>query len=279
VNASVCQFGPEQNLVGILTEPSAGKVGPNDPAVLMLNVGLLHRVGPHRMSVELAKQLAAAGIRSLRFDMGGYGDSEVSIAAKSDVTRIYSDIRDAIDFLEREHNVHSFVLFGSCSGADNAHAVALRDPRVAGAILLDGHGYWTWRSYINHYLPRAFHVRVWINFARRGFSVQKELHEEERSPLRGQLRRPFGPRLEVRREIQSLANRGVQMLYVYTGGVEHYYNYAGQFFAMFRGLDARGKIEVEYFPDSDHTYTFAQDRERMFRRVIEWYGSRTWNPK
>jgi hypothetical protein len=46
---------------------------------------------------------------------------------------------------------------------------------------------------------------------------------------------------------------------------------------MFKGLDPRGKIEVEYYPHADYHYTFTEDRERMFARVVEWYRSRTWN--
>ena len=271
----VCQFGPELNLVGILTEPGDKNVRPEYPAVLMLNAGLLHRVGPHRMSVELAHRLAECGVRSLRFDMGGYGDSEVSTDAKSEENRTFSDIKCAMDFLEQEEDVHSFVLFGTCSGADNSHAVALSDTRVVGAILLDGHGYWTRRSYINYYLPRVFRPQGWINVARRRFSSSKPA-SEVRDSLIQQLRHPFGPRLQVEREIQSLVDRGTQLLYFYTGGVEDYYNYAGQFFDMFKGLDPRGKIEVEYYPNADHTYTFAEDRERTFARVVEWYRSRNW---
>jgi pimeloyl-ACP methyl ester carboxylesterase len=271
-----CQFGPEHNLVGILTEPNGSGARPDSPAVLMLNAGLLHRVGPQRMSVELARRLAENGIRSLRFDMGGYGDSDVSTDANSDEIRVFAEIKRAMDFLESEHNIHRFVLFGSCSGADNSHEVALLDPRVAGAIMLDGYGYWTARSYINHYLPRFFRPKVWINLVRRGLSSAKKANGGQ-GALRQQLRRPFGPRLQVKREIQTLVDRGTQMLYFYTGGVEDYYNYAGQFFDMFKGLVPRGKVEVEYYENADHTYTFAEDRERMYARVVDWCSSRTWN--
>jgi len=271
-----CQFGPQHGLVGILTEPIGNELRPNHPAMLVLNVGLLHRVGPNRMSVELAHRLAESGILCLRFDMGGYGDSEVSTEAKSDDARIFTDIKSAMDFLELEHGVHRFVLFGSCSGADNSHAVALRDPRVAGAVLLDGYGYWTLRSYITYYLPRVFRPRVWIHLARRKLFPATQANGE-RPTLKQQLRRPFAPRLQSEREVQSLVDRGTQMLYFYTGGIENYYNYAAQFFDMFKGLDPRGKIEVEYYPNADHTYTFAEDRQPMIARVVEWYRSRAWN--
>jgi pimeloyl-ACP methyl ester carboxylesterase len=272
----VCQFGPDLNLVGILTEPDEEDLRRNAPALVILNAGLLHRVGPNRMSVELARRLAACGIRSMRFDLSGCGDSESPSGADPDENRSLLDIKDALDFLELKHDTHNFVLIGLCSGADHSHAVALRDPRVVGSILLDGHGYWTSRSYVEHYLPRFFLMQVWINLARRTLSSSKRM-SGKRAPLNQQFRRPFGPRLEVKRELQSLVDRGMQMLYLYSGGVENYYNYPGQFFDMFKGLDARGRIEVEYSPNVDHTYTFVEDRERMYARIIDWYTSRTWN--
>ncbi len=270
----IYEFGPELNLIGILTEPEAADARTGLPVVLMLNAGLLHRIGPHRMSVELARRLAARGISSLRFDIGGRGDSDSASQAESDESAVLADIKDAMDYLERRHDFHSFVLLGLCTGADNAHSAALRDSRVVGAVFLDGHGYWTRRSYIEHYLPRVWRARAWLNFLRRCLAPSRQVLEEigvERQ------RRPFGPRLEVQREIQTLVDRNAQLLYVYTGGASSYFNYAGQFNDMFRGLDALGNIEVLYYPNADHTYTFAGDRELLLARVVDWFGSRVWN--
>jgi dienelactone hydrolase len=267
------QFGPELNLIGILTEPDTAAERRGLPIVLFLNAGLLHHVGPHRMSVELARRLAGRGIRSLRFDLGGRGDSETTRVTGSDEAQVLADVTEAMDFLERKYNVRRFVLFGLCAGADNAHATAVRDPRVVGAILLDGHGYWTRRSYIGHYLPRVFRPSAWLNYLRRSLGPPKQ--EIAEFGVHGQ-RRPFGPRWEVEQEIQALVDRGAQLLYFYTGGVSYYYNYAGQFRDMFSALRARGKIEVEHYPNADHTYTFAEDRERLLARVVDWCSSRTW---
>ncbi len=273
----VCQFGPERNLTGILTEPAAKDVRPDYPAVLMLNAGLLHRVGPHRMSFELAHRLADSGFRGLRFDFGGLGDSESLGEATSDENPALPEIKEAMDFLERKYGIHSFVLFGLCSGADNSYAAAIRDPRVVGMILLDGFGFWTIKSHIVHYLPRVFLPRVWINLARRRFFSSSRSFEKDALVRQQRLRRPFGTRLEVERALQSLVDRGAQMLCFYTGGAETYYNYANQFFDTFKRLESRGKIEVEFYPNADHTYTFSEDRDRMLTRAVEWLRSKKWN--
>src|SRR5690606_3782223 len=68
--------------VEILTQASAawGIVSaPQGPAfetgVIIVTGGLQYRVGAHRQSVLLARQLAAAGFTTLRFDLAGLGDA------------------------------------------------------------------------------------------------------------------------------------------------------------------------------------------------------------
>ena len=70
-------FGPDGGLVGILTEPDPDVARANAPAHVILNSGILHRVGASRLYVQTARSLAEDGITSLRFDFSGIGDSEV----------------------------------------------------------------------------------------------------------------------------------------------------------------------------------------------------------
>jgi pimeloyl-ACP methyl ester carboxylesterase len=273
----VCQFGPERNLTGILSEPAAKDLCQEYPAVLMLNAGLIHRVGPHRMSVELAHRLADCGFRGFRFDVSGWGDSK-SIGETTGDEISALDITEAMDFLGSKFGIHTFVLFGLCSGADNAYTAAIRDPRVVGIIQLDGFGFWTIKSHIVHYLPRFFNIRVWVNLVRRRVS-SSQLFDKDALLGRQELRRPFGTRSEVGQALQTLVDRGTRILCFYTGGVEKYYNYAGQFFDTFKGLNTRGNVEVEFYPNADHTYTFSEDRDRMLTRVVEWFRSKKWNGK
>ncbi len=70
-----------------------------------------------------------------------------------------------------------------------------------------------------------------------------------------------------------------KLLYIYTAGVSYYYNYAKQFGDMFRGLDSHGNIDVQYYPNADHTFMFSEDRNLSVRNscIVEWYRSRNWN--
>ena len=47
-------------------------------SALFLNAGSLHHVGPGRQWVELSRRWAAEGIRCLRMDLGGLGDSPLT---------------------------------------------------------------------------------------------------------------------------------------------------------------------------------------------------------
>ena len=68
----VTRFGSNGSLVGILSRPM--RSNRNLPAILLLNAGLVHRVGPNRIYVRLARHFAALGFSVLRFDFSGIGD-------------------------------------------------------------------------------------------------------------------------------------------------------------------------------------------------------------
>ena len=68
------ELGPAR-LFGVLSEPENG-IEPSAPTVVFLNVGLIGHQGPGRLWVELARACAAAGgVRCLRVDLSGIGDS------------------------------------------------------------------------------------------------------------------------------------------------------------------------------------------------------------
>src|SRR5215475_3162536 len=86
VRDEAVRLAPEGQLVGILSHPAANPLtstGSPAPGVIILNAGVLHRVGPHRLHVLLARRLAASGFTGLRLDLGGIGDSIASSDAAS----------------------------------------------------------------------------------------------------------------------------------------------------------------------------------------------------
>src|SRR5438045_1954876 len=70
-------FGEFRSLVGIVTEPTTQHPHLARQAVILLNPGIVHRVGPGRIYVKIARALAKMGFVILRFDLSGIGDSAV----------------------------------------------------------------------------------------------------------------------------------------------------------------------------------------------------------
>ena len=66
-------FGPNASLVGIITSPSVPAARRELPGVILLNAGIINRVGPNRIYVKMARRLADMGLPVLRFDFSGRG--------------------------------------------------------------------------------------------------------------------------------------------------------------------------------------------------------------
>src|SRR5690349_10977230 len=127
-------FGPRGSIVGVVTTPPCS-ADPDLPTIVILNAGVIHRIGPNRLHVRMARDFAQSGYSVLRFDLSGVGDSE-SRRDEVDLERaVQRDIENALDFLVEEYGADSFVIAGLCSGAHNGFRFATQDQRVVGAIL------------------------------------------------------------------------------------------------------------------------------------------------
>jgi hypothetical protein len=263
-------FGPAEGLVGILTEPLSSR--PRSPVVVMWNVGINHRVGPARTWVALARRLAAHGMTSFRFDLSGLGDSAPRPDLVDDIERAVLDLQAALDWLSTR-SARPFVLVSNCSGTDNAHYVAVRDPRVAGAVFLDGYSYETslyraqrgplrwvspvrWRRVLRRRFPRAFGLEL----DSRAAGATDEIFQRE-----------YPPREQFEADMTTMVARGVHLLFIYSG--ETGYGYRRQFWDWLERKDWSGRITVEFYPKANHTYTFRAEREVMLARVTQWLRS------
>ena len=138
VRERVVAFGPQQHLVGILTMPHSVIETDVRSGVVLLNAGLIHKVGPSRVHVRLCRRLTALGCATLRFDLSGLGDSGVVAGSGSLTEQAVEDVRQAVSFLSSTCSGARLVLFGICLGADLALLALEADPRVFGAIAING---------------------------------------------------------------------------------------------------------------------------------------------
>ena len=127
------------SLFGILSEPGPN-VQPAEVCVIFLNAGAVRHIGPNRMWVEAARRWAMQGVRSLRLDLTGIGESDGEETIGTE--RLYQDrmvdqIEIAMDSLRGRLGVRQFVVVGLCSGAFWGFHAAVRNRDVCAAILLN----------------------------------------------------------------------------------------------------------------------------------------------
>ncbi|MEM9588381.1 MAG: lipase [Planctomycetota bacterium] len=265
MNDHAVVFGDYQHLSGIVHRHEDCS---RDVAVVSLTAGMLPSSGPFRLHVELARSLGKCNLASLRFDLSGIGESlGVGVSGRS-IDRAASETRQAVDFLAQVHGFEKFILFGLCSGADDSIHAAMMDDRVIGVVAMDGCGYRTPRFYahriLGHYLPLAMRPRKWRRLVRRKLGWETP---PPRSLQQGDDVREFPTRRQAVQELDQLSQRGVQLHFVYTGGVHDYFNHASQFRGMFPELCDDTRITSHFFPRMDHVASLCEDRLRLIEHV------------
>ncbi len=136
IEETVCRFGAHRHLFGVLSRPLART---DRPAIVVFNAGAAHHVGPNRLYVELARNLAALGFPCLRFDLESLGDSVNRRPARENYPYPHTataDGRAAIEYLARTHGCDRFVALGLCSGAHTVFHLGLELPEAPIAELV-----------------------------------------------------------------------------------------------------------------------------------------------
>ncbi len=124
-------FHSGARLVGVLHAPDGEA---NGAGVVFLHGWTGYRVGPHRIFVEAARRLGAAGYHSVRFDFRGRGDSSGEHEATT-LDEMIEDARAARRLLLEQPGVRRTYWCGLCSGGNVALGAASLDKQVDGLIL------------------------------------------------------------------------------------------------------------------------------------------------
>jgi pimeloyl-ACP methyl ester carboxylesterase len=271
---SVHLLGNGTTLIGVLSRPSSdlnGKV-----AVIFFNSGLLHRVGPFRLYVDLSRRFAEQGLASLRIDQSGKGDSQRRQGISFEQT-VKRDFEEAAAFLKSTVGATEFIVVGLCSGADDGLYLGSQYPEIVGAVLLEPYAARTPKFYRRHYAPRLLRISSWAAWIGR---VARSLHKRAFSRSGKALDavdmgalRSFPGHDEMRRRFLTAVERRARLLCIFTSGSTRYYNYAGQLAEGLGLKDRAGLISEIHLPWAKHTYPLVSHRQQLIDHVCGWIRS------
>lgn len=271
-------IGSPASLAGVMTEPE--QFDADKPVFVILNSGVMHHVGACRLSVKLSRAVARrAGMLALRFDFSGIGDSVNRSHSGNLDHKHVAELREVLDYIEGHRGASRFVLCGLCSGAHHAINTAVVDERVVGLIQYDGSSYPTWRSYLCFYVPRLFKWKHWRSVMRRAMGrIARPSTETNHDGIpvidarfvEQPLFAAKPPKSEMEGGLQSLVERGVRLLSVFTGNDDLDFMYRGQYADCFSGVDFGDLLTVEHFPTASHIITEPYYQKKLVEITADW---------
>lgn len=233
---------------------------PRRKIVVLLNAGLIHRTGPFRLHVHIARELAAKGFDVFRFDMPNIGDAPTGSHATGE-----SVLQEVLDTVQDATGAGDIIVGGICSAADMGWKLAVRDRRVSGLLLLDGmavKNHWFWVGQIGMFLKRA--PSTWAGTAIRFFKPKPD-----GAPSLMDFR-DWPDHETFKSQLAKMLERGVKVLAMYSGGISFYLLHPRQLDATFGPARRNPQLEIEYWPEMDHILFSPRDRQRAVERIREW---------
>ncbi len=247
-------------LFGIMTRPAQAS---SDTAFIFLNSGLLHRIGPFRLYVDIARHIAELGFPSIRLDQSGKGDSDALPGMPPSEAKI-ANVTAATALLEREAGAARFVVGGLCSGADDALQVASEIPGLSGLFLFDGYSPRTARFYLCRYGPKLLSAQAWLKRIR---SISTDTVDSDQDI--GNLRN-WSSRSEMISKYRALLEQDIRILAVFTSGACMLYNYAFQLADSLGHERAHTLVTENFYPDATHLFPISEHRRRAVNGFAEW---------
>jgi pimeloyl-ACP methyl ester carboxylesterase len=276
----ILALGPDERFFGFLTQREDDPESVKRPLVILLNTAPHTRIGPNRMYVPMARELAQKGFATLRFDLNGVGDTPRIPGGERNP--IYSkafvkDVRAAIDALA-ELGFERFVAVGLCSGAYLAFHSALAEPRLEGVVLVNAQTF-DWKDGDSLEVKRR--VSVMSNSFYKRAILQKETWKRAvtgkidlrtigqavlgRAKHRAQVevRRALtsvgaissDEWLDVARSFDSLLKRGARTYLIYSADDEGFDHLAAQVGTRMARLRRNGRFRLDLVEGADHTFS------------------------
>ncbi len=287
IEETLCRFGAGGHLFGVLARDSDAT---DRPAVVVFNAGAAHHVGPNRLYVELARNLAALGVPCLRFDLESLGDSVNRAPARENYPYPHGAVADgraAIEHLRERHGYRRFIALGLCSGAHTVFHLGLElaDLPVEELVMINPMQFY-WVEGMSLDTSRRFEdmvqyrksmrdpkrwlklVRGDVNFGRMVEVLAGQAHTHARAWLDAFTEAVLphgGPRLS--RDLKKLfAMRRRLTMFVSEGDPGRDVLMAGAKLTATRAL-RDGRIRLQMIPDADHTFSQWKPRRDLLGRL------------
>lgn len=271
-------FGPNGQVFGLFCQ--ARRPHPGLPVMILLNTGANPHYGWARQTVEVARELAASGISSLRIDTSGIGETPDLPGRPGRVVYVptsSADVVAAVDWLEAQGH-HRPMVAGTCSGAYLAFQTALIEPRLSAVAMInlqkffwDDNQSLTIYSSTGHYLSQLWQAGLWSRLLRGEIDaagILRTIGQRASRMLRFRLQRIVGSvgedseHAKILRGFADFRARGLKVLVAYTigdGGIDEMTLHLGRNASHVAGPDLRF-TQIEAF---DHNFTSPRDRAAL----------------
>lgn len=274
-------LGPHGSIVGVHTPAQSG-VCPAQPGlvVVMLNSGLIHHVGPHRLYVKLARALAVQGVGAVRVDLSGIGDSPARPDHLPAAEQGFREPREIVDSLQAL-GYRQFVLLGICSGAKHALQAVSCDDRIRALVLVNQESRHdrapdssSGRASAQYYLRRSLrNPQAWLNLL-----TGRVKYRALFASLVGEIRRRVHPGRQsqatpgelFRKELEPALEKHCDVLLLLS---DRHAKYVGLFADGVQQVEGLGCVRVALRTDADHLFTARAHREFFVHQVCSWIAA------
>lgn len=270
-----CQFGENKRLHGVVTVPLDAR-RPN-LALVLVSAGFTAKIGPYRLYTDIARALAELGFMTLRFDLGGIGNSQIARPDQTLQERTKQDIQDALTYLETSREIDDFVIGGLCSGAEDAFRYAETDERARGVILVDPHAYQNLAWRVRGIFTRYSLNRVVYKMLRTTKAINVVVDSQGNSNVEGfegsLINYQYMAQDESTRILSTLVDRGTHVHYIYTAGRIDTFHHKNQIHSMFPTIDFKDRLAIDHLPHIQHVQIFAEDRHILVDTIVRRFVS------
>jgi alpha-beta hydrolase superfamily lysophospholipase len=276
----VVRFGTADTIFGVLTQrpESIDDSAEGAPALLLLNSGAVHHVGPNRLYVRIARMLAIHGITVLRFDLPGLGDSPVPVGEAENQPYppwATETVSQAAGYIAKRFPARALHSAGICSGAYHSLKAAVSGVPLRSIVVINPLTFF-WKPGMSLATPAYQDTAEMMRYRRTGLSKASLLKlltgKVDLANLAGILRRfalrrlrsaarNMGRRMGIAlqddlvTELRAVQAHGTRMHFVFATTDPGHSLLREQGGSEVEQLINRGVITINFVEHSDHTFT------------------------